>query len=73
MDLHMSSLSTLVPEGCCCVFYASKCQVYWGLTHNMDFTGTLIWYHTHATTKTDTAHSGFSPPVKCLQQLPLLH
>ena len=42
---------------------------------------TLIWYHT---CKTHTAHSGanrltywykyiFKPPVKCSQQLPLLH
>ena len=32
MDLHMSSLGTLVPEGPWCVFYATKRQVYWGLT-----------------------------------------
>ena len=30
-DLHMSSLGTW------CVFYASKCRVYWGLTHNVGF------------------------------------
>ena len=40
MDLHMSSLGTLVTEGPWCVFYATKCQVYWGLTHNVFF----CWY-----------------------------
>ena len=48
MDLHMSSLGTLVPEGPWCVFYATRRQVYWGLTHNVVF----YWYsdlisHTH--------------------------
>ena len=35
MNLHISNLGTLVPEGPCCVFYATRCQVYWGLTHNL--------------------------------------
>ena len=81
-DLHMSSLGTLVPEGPWCVFYVTRRQVYWGLTHNVVFTGTLIWYHTHK--HTHKAHSGasrlthpykylFTPPVMCWQQLPLLH
>ena len=56
MDLYMSSLCTLVPEGPWCVFYAIRRQVYWGLTHNVGFTGTLIWYHTHK----HTAHAGVS-------------
>ena len=51
MDLHMSSLSILVPEGHWCVFYATRRQVYWGLTHNVVFAGTLIWYHTHTNTQ----------------------
>ena len=38
--LHMLSLSTLVPEGPCCVFYATRHQVYWGMTHNVVF----CWY-----------------------------
>ena len=82
MDLHMSGLCTLVPEGPWCVFYVTRRQVYWGLTHNVVFTGTLIWYHTHK--HTHKAHSGasrlthpykylFTPPVMCWQQLPLLH
>ena len=54
--LYMSSLCTLVPEGPWCVFYAIRRQVYWGLTHNVGFTGTLIWYHTHK----HTAHAGVS-------------
>ena len=52
MDLHMSSLGTLVPEGPWSVFYATRCQVYLGLTHNVVF----YWYsdltsqtHTHST------------------------
>ena len=40
MDLHMSSLDTLVPEEPSCVFYATRCQVYWGLTHYIVF----YWY-----------------------------
>ena len=51
MDLHMSSLSILVPEGHWCMFYATRRQVYWGLTHNVVFAGTLIWYHTHTNTQ----------------------
>ena len=31
MDLHMSSLSIIVPEGPGCVFYATRRQVYWNL------------------------------------------
>ena len=58
MDLHMSSLGTLVPEGPWCVFYVTRRQVYWGLTHNVVFTGTLIWYHTN--TQTHALHSGAS-------------
>ena len=51
MDLYMSSLGTIVPEGPWCVFYATRCHVYWGLTHTVVFTGTLIWYHTHKHTQ----------------------
>ena len=52
MDLPMSSLSTLVPKGPCCVYYATRCQVYGGLTHNVVFffDSTLVWYHTHTHT-----------------------
>ena len=65
------------------VFYAKRCQVYWGLTRNVVF----CWYydtmsHTHKHTA-HTAHSRasrltqpykyiFTPPVMCSQQLPLL-
>ena len=37
MDLHTLSLDTLVPEGYCYVFYATRHQVYWSLTHNVVF------------------------------------
>ena len=84
MDLHISSLGTLVPEGPWCVFYATRCQVYWDLKNNVVFTGTLIGYHTHKNTQTHTTRSEASrlthpwkytltPPVMCSQQLPLLH
>ena len=53
MDLHMSSLGTLVPEGPWCVFYARRHQVYWGLKI-MPFANTFIWYHTHGNTHTYT-------------------
>ena len=81
MDLHMSSLGTLVPEGPWCVFYVTRRQVYWGLTHVVVF----YWYSDLISrTQTHTAHSGasrlthsykyiFTPPAICSQQLPLLH
>ena len=40
MDLYMSSLGTLVPEGPGCVFHATKHQVYRSLTQNVVF----HWY-----------------------------
>ena len=49
---------SILPEGLWCVFYAARHQVYWGLTHNVVFTGTLIWYHTN--TQTHALHSGAS-------------
>ena len=53
MDLNMLSLGKLVPEGPWCTFYATRRQVYWGLTHN----GIFHWYsdlilHTHEHTNT---------------------
>ena len=51
MDLHMLSLCTLPPEGHWCVFYATRCQLYWGVTYKVIF----YWYsdfvitHTHST------------------------
>ena len=59
MDLHISSLDNLVPEGdrLWCVFYATRHQVYWGLTHVI-FASTLIWYHTPTHKQRHTAHSG---------------
>ena len=79
MDLHQSSLDTLVPEGSWCMFYATKHQVYWALTHVVFLL--VFWFDI---THTNTTHSGASrltrqynyiltPPVMCSQQLPLLH
>ena len=57
IDLYMSSLGTLVPEGPWCVFYATGRQVYWG----------FLWVlsdlvsHTHANTQQNlTFHHVFS-------------
>ena len=84
-DRDMSSLSTLVPEGPWDVFYATRHQVYRGLTHNVFLM--LLWFdmlHPHTNTQTHTAHSEtsrlthsykyiFTPPVICSRQLLLLH
>ena len=47
---------TLVSYGPWCVFYATMCHIYWGLTHNVIF----YWYpdltshtHTHMHTHTE--------------------
>ena len=80
VDLHISSLGTLVPEGTRCVFSATRHQVYWGLTQ----CGFLLVLGFDITHKTYTGHSGASrlthpykfilkSPVMCSQQLPLLH
>ena len=39
VDLNMSNFDALAPEGPCCVFCASRCQVYWVLTHLV-----FCWY-----------------------------
>ena len=51
MGLKIMSLSTIVSERPCYVFYAKKCHVYWVLTYSWLFTSTLIWYHTHKNTQ----------------------
>ena len=60
INLHMSSLGTLVPEGPWYLFYAKRRQVYWGLTHNVVF----CWYsnlilrtQTHTYTHKDIQHT----------------
>ena len=76
IDLHMSSLGTLVSEVLWCVL----CQFYWGLTHNVVFYqySDLISHthkHTH-TTLTRMTHPCkyiFTAPAMCSEQLPLLH
>ena len=55
MICHMSSFGTLVSKMPCYVFYATRGQVYWGLTYNVLF----YWYsglipHTHTHTHTHT-------------------
>ena len=54
--LHMLSLDTLVPVGPCCLFYATRHQVYRGLTHNIVF----WWYSdllSHTQTHTNTRNT----------------
>ena len=46
MDLHMSSLGTLVPEEPWCVFYATRRQVYWGLAHVVFYSYSDLISHT---------------------------
>ena len=79
---NLSTRRTLI-----CVVYVTRRQVYWSLTHNVLFAGTLIWYHTHTQTHTPQTHTArtgasrmtypykyiFTPPVMCSQQLSLLH
>ena len=40
--LHMSSPCNLLPEGHCRVFYATRFQVYWNLTHNVGLL--VLWF-----------------------------
>ena len=47
MDLHMSSLATLVPEGSWCVFYATRHQVNWGLIHEVFYWWSDLITHKH--------------------------
>ena len=79
VNLFMPNLGTLVLERPSCVFCATRCQVYWGLTHDVFF----CWYSDLIShTQTHTAHSGASRLIHhiniylhhmCSQQLFLLH
>ena len=79
MYLHMFSLSTIVPEGPGCVFYAVRHQVYWDVTHV--FFLLIIWFdvtqprtkHTGANGLTDPYHYKLTPTVMCSQELCVLH
>ena len=57
MDLHLTSLGTLVPATRCCVFYTPRNQIY-GMfdTNDIVIASTLIWYHTHR--ETHKGHTG---------------
>ena len=45
--LMISRMYKCWASGTWCMFYTKRCQVYWGLKHDVVFAGTLIWYHTH--------------------------
>ena len=58
LGLHILSLNSLLPEGPCCVFYATRRQGYWGMTHNVAF----CWYsvlisHAQKYTHKDKQHN----------------
>ena len=84
MDLYMLSLCTLVPERPSCVFYATRCPVYWGLTHDLAFclysdliphTHTHTHTHTHKDTQRHTAPWGgnrLTHPSKYILTLPAM-
>ena len=69
MDLNLLSLSTLVPVSPCCVFHATKHQIYWRFEMNdMVSASTLIWYHTQDTQGPIMIHLYkyiLTSPVKC--------
>ena len=60
MNLHMSSLDTFVSERPWCVFYSTRSQFYWGLTHVVFHWNSDLISHTQTHTKTHTkTHSTF--------------
>ena len=60
MNLHMSSLDTFVSERPWCVFYSTRSQFYWGLTHVVFHWNSDLISHTQTHTNTHTkTHSTF--------------
>ena len=58
MDLQISNLCTLAPEGPCCVFYATRHDVYWDLTYCSFLQ--IPWFditHTNTYMQRHTTHS----------------
>ena len=84
MIIWIDTCRALVPEGPWYVFYATRHQVYCGLTHKVFFPLVLWFDITHTNTQTLIAHLGairltrsykyiFALPVICSQQLPVLN
>ena len=70
MDLNLSSLGNLVLTTPCCVFYATRNQIYTRCnTNNMVFVRTLICYYTQR--RTDTSHRDQSCLGKFEKSTPL--
>ena len=78
----MFSLGTLVLTAPCCVFYATRNQIYWRFdTDDMVFASALIWHQTHR--QKQIRHTGtnrlthtyikyiLTSPVTCTHQLPV--
>ena len=55
VKLHFLSFVTLVAEGSCCVLYAIRRQIYWGLLYNVVFLPVLWFDITHI--NKDTQHT----------------
>ena len=83
VNINLLSLGNLVLAAYFCVFYAIRHQIYWRFdTNDMDFPSTLIWYHIHRQTyRRHTCTNRLAhiykyistPPVRCTQQLHVLH
>ena len=61
MDVHILSIGTLVPEGPFIkhlVFYATRCQVYWGLRHKIFYWYSDLISHTDKHTNTHSTLRG---------------
>ena len=82
MDLHMSSLGTLVLQRFCGMFHATWHQFTEFYHMTWFFAGTLIWHHKRKWWH--TTHTGanrlrhsykymLSPPAMCSKQLSVLH
>ena len=85
MDLYVSTLGTLIPEGPCHVFYATRLFYFTRLLYSVKFTkiwhislfvGTLIWYHTNLYRQRHTSHSRankLAHPYKCILTRPAMY
>ena len=49
IEPYVRSTYAVVPEWPCCVFYATRCQVYWGLIHNLFLAS--LWFDITQTLK----------------------
>ena len=73
---HVKPCYRVVPKRACCMFYATRYQVYWGLTHNVFFFAVVIsCTHKHKHTLKHLPHSGANRLIhsyKCILTCHLL-